>query len=280
MGYIHSSQDLDVGLGTSTYTNNLFYYTSRIAPIYPIYVRTIGADGKIGIKRDQYGNKAYDYGVAETGYGVTRPFSPQGNPLGEARYNNYTSIGNQLNGTFTADFDITDFLKVNVTSTATWGETYISNFRNMYYGTSAGTNGSIEKTVQSSLRTNNIQTITYYDSFGLHNINVLAGHEYYNVKTRNLAASKNGMFSPDIQELSAAATLADASSYTTHYNVEGYFLSASTTTTASTTVRSPTAATAPRVSHRATSGVTSGRSARHGSSRKRTSLRTPNGSTC
>ncbi|WP_302385599.1 SusC/RagA family TonB-linked outer membrane protein [uncultured Alistipes sp.] len=226
VGYIHSSQDLDVGLGTSTYTNNLFYYTSRIAPIYPIYVRTIGADGKIGIKRDQYGNKAYDYGVAETGYGVTRPFSPQGNPLGEARYNNYTSIGNQLNGTFTADFDITDFLKVNVTSTATWGETYISNFRNMYYGTSAGTNGSIEKTVQSSLRTNNIQTITYYDSFGLHNINVLAGHEYYNVKTRNLAASKNGMFSPDIQELSAAATLADASSYTTHYNVEGYFLSA------------------------------------------------------
>ena len=203
VGYIHSSQDLDVGLGTSTYTNNLFYYTSRIAPIYPIYVRTIGADGKIGIKRDQYGNKAYDYGVAETGYGVTRPFSPQGNPLGEARYNNYTSIGNQLNGTFTADFDITDFLKVNVTSTATWGETYISNFRNMYYGTSAGTNGSIEKTVQSSLRTNNIQTITYYDSFGLHNINVLAGHEYYNVKTRNLAASKNGMFSPDIQELSA-----------------------------------------------------------------------------
>ena len=226
VGYIHSSQDLDVGLGTSTYTNNLFYYTSRIAPIYPIYVRTIGADGKIGIKRDQYGNKAYDYGVAETGYGVTRPFSPQGNPLGEARYNNYTSIGNQLNGTFTADFDITDFLKVNVTSTATWGETYISNFRNMYYGTSAGTNGSIEKTVQSSLRTNSIQTITYYDSFGLHNINVLAGHEYYNVKTRNLAASKNGMFSPDIQELSAAATLADASSYTTHYNVEGYFLSA------------------------------------------------------
>ena len=92
VGYIHSSQDLDVGLGTSTYTNNLFYYTSRIAPIYPIYVRTIGADGKIGIKRDQYGNKAYDYGVAETGYGVTRPFSPQGNPLGEARYNNYTSV--------------------------------------------------------------------------------------------------------------------------------------------------------------------------------------------
>ena len=46
------------------------------------------------------------------------------------------------------------------------------------------------------------------------------------MKTRNLAASKNGMFSPDIQELSAAATLADASSYTTHYNVEGYFLSA------------------------------------------------------
>ena len=226
IGFQHSTQEMDAGLGTSTYSNNLFYYTSMIAPIYPIYVRTIDADGNIRIATDQYGHKAYDYGVAATGYGISRPFGQTGNPLGSSQYNKYENIGNQLNGTFTADFDITDFLKANVTSTVIWGENYVSDFQNMFYGSSAGTNGSIKKTMQSAMRTNNIQTLTYYDSFGLHNVNVMIGHEYYNTKTRYLGASKNGMFSPEIPELDAAASLSDASSYTTRYNVEGYFLSA------------------------------------------------------
>ena len=226
VGFLHSKQKMDAGLGTSTYSNNLFYYTSMIAPIYPIYVRTIDANGNIGIATDQYGHPAYDYGVASTGYGISRPFGQTGNPLGSNRYNAYDNIGNQLNGTFTADFDITPYLKANVTSTVIWGENYISNLQNMFYGSSAGTNGSITKSMESTMRTNNLQTLTYYDSFGLHNVNVMLGHEYYDTRSRYVGAMKTGLFSPDIPELDAAASLSDASSYTTRYNVEGYFLSA------------------------------------------------------
>ncbi|HIW65970.1 MAG TPA: SusC/RagA family TonB-linked outer membrane protein [Candidatus Alistipes intestinipullorum] len=226
VGFQHSKQTMDAALGTSTYSNNLFYFTSMIAPIYPIYVRTMDGDGNVSIATDQFGHRAYDYGVASTGYGITRPFSATGNPLGSNSYDQFYNIGNQLNGTFTVDVDITPYLKANATSTVIWGENYISDMANMFYGSSAGTNGSISKTTQMSMRTNNLQTLTYYDSFGLHNVNVMIGHEYYDVRSRSVGATKNGLFSPDIPELSAAASLSAASSYTTRYNVEGYFLSA------------------------------------------------------
>ena len=47
--------------------------------------------------------------------------------------------------------------------------------------------------------------------FGEHSVNVLLGHEYYNTKTRYLEAVAQGLFSPEIQEINAAAKKADAS---------------------------------------------------------------------
>ena len=51
----------------------------------------------------------------------------------------------------------------------------------------------------------------------------MVGHEYYRATTKYLAATAKGGFSPDIPEINAFATKNDASSYTTVYNVEGYF---------------------------------------------------------
>ena len=226
IGFIHSSQAQNPGLSTDPSSTNLFAFTSSIAPIYPIYVRTVDADGNVGIKTDSNGNPAYDYGVAATGYGVTRPYLATGNPLGSNRYNKSSTLGNQLNGTLTAEVDFTSYLKLNVSSTATWGETYLSDFGNMFYGSTASTNGEIVKSLTSSMRTNNVQTLTYYDTFGRHNINAMIGHEYYDSRSRYVAGKGTGMFSPDIPEINAAATVADAKSYTTRYNVEGIFFSA------------------------------------------------------
>ena len=157
---------------------------------------------------------------------MTRPYLSTGNPLGENQYNKYTSGSNQLNGSFFADVDFTSWLKFNATSTVTWGQTNISDFGNMYYGTPAQTGGNIAKTSTSSIRTNHLQTLTYYDTYGNHNINVMLGHEYYNSQSKNLYAHAYGMFSPEIPEIGAAATKDDADSSMSEYNVEGYFLSA------------------------------------------------------
>lgn len=223
VGYIHSNTESNPNMSTRGNNTNLMYYTSSIAPIYPALVRVVDANGNVVVKKDQYGHDAYDYGINDYGGLGTRPFMANGNPLGANLYNQVKSIGDQLNGTFMADINITSFLKANATSTVIMGQTNFSDYENPFYGPAAGTNGRITKSGTTGFRTNNIQTLTYFQGFGRHNVNVMAGHEYYKATTKYLAATAKGGFSPDIPEIDAFATKNDASSYTSGYNVEGYF---------------------------------------------------------
>ena len=236
IGYVNTtntanSNRSDTDLGAT----NMSYYTSNIAPIYPVYVRTVDANGNPVIMTDSYGHQAYDYGtltytdagkILYNGYGgLTRPFLNTGNPLGANRYNETVSKGNQLNGTFTVDINFCRFLKFNATSTLTWGHTNYSNLANAYEGNKAGVNGEITKSQTDNLRTNNIQTLTYFDTFGNHDINVMLGHEYYNAKTTYLGAAAQGLYDgSQIPEINAAANNQyKSNSYTSRYNVEGIF---------------------------------------------------------
>ena len=228
VGFVNTHTDSNPGFTNGSWgSTNLLYYTQMIAPIYPVYVRILDPNGNPIIKTDANGNPQYDYGVAATNYpGLNRAFLQTGNPIGSNRYNHVYSDGNQLNGNFTADFNITSFLKANVTSTVIWGQTNSSDYETGLYGPKVGVNGQIDKGSSKTFRTNNVQTLTYYDTFGSHDINVLLGHEYYDTKTTSLSATAQGLFSPDIQEINAAATKTDSASSTSEYNVEGFFASA------------------------------------------------------
>ena len=134
MGYVNSTTEYNPNLDGSTGANNLMYYASMVGPIYPIYVRVLDENGKPVIRTDANGNPQYDYGVASISYpGLSRPFGTNGNPLGDNRYNDQTSKGQQLSGTFFADVTLTDFLKFNATSTINWGHTNYSKYANMLY---------------------------------------------------------------------------------------------------------------------------------------------------
>lgn len=224
VGYVNSKTESNPNLGTAWNSTNLMYYTSRIAPIYPIYVRTLDANGKPQIRIDEHGNPQYDYGVAASNYpGFNRAFLPTGNPLGANRYNETLSKGNKLSGTFTVDVNFTDFLKANVTSTIDWGNTGQSWLQTPLYGPKVSVNGQIDKAQTNTIRQNHVQTLTYFDQFGRHNLNVMVGHEYYDTFTTYLSAYAQGLFTPDIPEINGAAKPVDSSSYTSEYNVEGYF---------------------------------------------------------
>ena len=98
-------------------STNLSYYTTRIAPIYPIYVRVLDANGNPVIRTDANGNPQYDYGRPGTDYPNARAFLQTGNPLGSNLYNDVNSQFNQLNATAMADIRFTDWLRFNATST-------------------------------------------------------------------------------------------------------------------------------------------------------------------
>lgn len=226
VNFIHSKTESNANMSTSGNSTNLMYYTSGIAPIYPAFVRVV-KDGVPVIATDSRGYEAYDYGVSGQNYnGLTRPFLSTGNPLGSNRYNKVFAWGNQFNGTFTADFTFTDYLKANITSTAVLGQTTNSDYENAFYGPKVGVNGELYKSQQTSTRTNNVQTLTFLKTFGDHYVNILAGHEYYRTNTKFLSATAQGGFSPDITEINGFANKLTSSSYSTNYNVEGFFGSA------------------------------------------------------
>ena len=185
--YVHSDTKSNPNLSDATNSTNLMYFVSSIAPIYPIYVRTVDANGNIAIKKDAYGHDMYDYGLPSN-YGVTRPFLSTGNPLGSNRYNQVEKGLNQINGSVFADVKITDWLKFNATSTVIYGMTNYSDYENAYEGPKQGVNGELTKYDMADLRTNNTQTLTFMKSFGKHNVDVLLGHEYYKLTRKYLYA--------------------------------------------------------------------------------------------
>lgn len=227
VAYTKSKTTSSPNLATDYSSTNLMYYTARIAPIYPIYVRTIGPDGNPQIRTDEHGNPQYDYGVAKNNYpGCPRAFLQTGNPLGSNRYNKVYSEGQKFSGTLSADVNFTSWLKANVTSTMDWGHSNYSDYQNALYGPKVTTNGQIGKSQNDSVRQNHLQTLTYYDTYGQHSVSLMLGHEYYDTKTTYLGASAQGLFSPEIPEIDAAAKPLPSSSYTSEYNVEGFFANA------------------------------------------------------
>ena len=225
VSYVHSDTESNPNLSSDTFgSTNLFYYTSRIAPIYPVYVRVIDpATGQPVVRTDDNGNPQYDYGVPSTNYGVGRAFLQTGNPLGSNRYNKIMTIGNQINSNASLDILFTKNLKFNNTSTITYGTTAYSDYENALYGPKVGVNGAIEKYQSQTLRQNHVQTLTYTNEFNKHSVTAMVGHEWYETKTRYLNAQRTGGFSADIPELNAFATMSGSESYTSRYNVEGYF---------------------------------------------------------
>ena len=230
VGFVHSTMDENPNFTVSSNmgSTNMTYYTSMIAPIYPLYVRTVDANGNPVIRTDEYGHQQYDYGVPASNFpgNGTRLFMATGNPIGSNQYNNAQTIVNQFMGTVTFDIDFTSWLKLNLNNNLNYGHSNESIYNNPWYGPTASENGRLEKSQSATMRQNYIQTLNFHKEFGKHDAQLMLGHEYYKTTTRYLKSYAKGGFSPDIQEVNAFADRYDANSYTQEYNVEGYFASA------------------------------------------------------
>ena len=225
VGYVSSKTTSNPNLDNSQLgSTNLNYYATMIAPIYPIYVRVLDADGNPTIHTDQYGNPHYDYGRPNLDYPVGRAFLQTGNPLGSNHYNKVYRTGMQLQTSGYAEIKFTDWLKFNHTSTVNWNHTNFSDYETSLYGPKVTVNGQIDKNQDDYVHQNHLQTLTFNKDFNEHNLGITLGHEWYRMKRRYLSAAAQGLFSPEIQEISAAANNQyTSSSSSTAYNVEGWF---------------------------------------------------------
>ncbi|NDV59315.1 TonB-dependent receptor [Bacteroides sp. 519] len=205
--------------GSSSSTANVWAFISQMAPIYPAYVRN--ADGSIMMDKNNLQMMDYGSGINA---GMQRPFIADANPIQDNKLNTRNAEGNALNGNAFVDITPLPGLKVTLNGTFNLDETRFSYVYNPYYGQFDSTGGTVSKYHQRIYDYNLQQLVSYANSFGSNNFDILLGHEYYDYRFYNLSASKSQMFSQENKELDGAIIDGQsASSYKNRRNNEGYF---------------------------------------------------------
>ena len=206
-------------------TADVFSAVADTAPIYPVFVR----DGEGNIMKDQYGWNVYDSGDGSV-WGLTRFSGSQSNPLQNIWLDESNSEGNAFSVSGFADFIIYDGLKLTLNGSVTIDETRSTSMRNPYYGQFVANKGVLSKGHGRSYNHNLQQLLTYSKAFGAneqHQLDLLLGHETYNLRSYSLSAGKANIFSTDNTELDGAVVdQGNASSSFGEYVNEGYFFRA------------------------------------------------------
>ena len=218
MSYTHFDANSLGEDGSSISSGNVFAIATQIAPIYPMYMR----DGEGNILVDKNGYQRYDYGDGSNG-GLVRPFLGSSNAYSANMLDENNAEGNAMtaSGFFEVRF-LKDF-KFTWNSSVNLDETRQTAYTNPYYGQYASQNGMLYKYHTRNLSYNHQQLLNWKHTYGLHNVDVMVGHEAYRYKYYYLQAGKTNMFDPTNHELAGAITDNGSDSYTTDYNTEGYF---------------------------------------------------------
>lgn len=198
--------------------NNIWFSASNMGPIYPVYIRDENGDFVL----DDQGNKQFDYGV-------NRPSASNFNSIATLYEDRRNIKYDNLSGRGFLEFDtdredlgmLKDFkFSLNMGFDYYHGDRLIYN--NPFFGDGASVKGRGYKYNYRTFSYTFNQLLTYDRKFGLHNINVLAGHEFYSLERSTLYAAKQGFAFGGLYELSAAATPTAADSWTDTYLVESY----------------------------------------------------------
>jgi TonB-linked SusC/RagA family outer membrane protein len=204
--------------GSTGSSGNIFAIATRIAPIYPLYIR----DGKGNIMIDSNGFQIYDYGDNGNA-GLARPFLGQSNAISSMYLDTNGGEGNSISASGFADITFLKDFKFSTINTAIVDEARATNITNPYYGLYASSNGIVYKEHERRFAFDYQQLLTYAKDIDVHHINILLGHDYYRSQYYTLSASKSNMFDPNNHELNGAVVDGSPSSYTTDYNTEGLF---------------------------------------------------------
>ena len=215
--YAHYKANSLADDGGSTVGN--VFMVKNMAPIYPLYIRD--AAGNI-LQDSKTGLAMYDWGDG-TVTGLTRPTMTGSNPIFANYFDKNQNEGNSLDATGTAEIRFLEDFKFTSANTVMLDETRFTYTNNPYYGQFAANNGSVQKAHVRTWAYNYQQLLNWHHLFDKHDVEVMLGHEYYRTRYYYLTASKNNVFSVFNDELAGAVNTDTMNSYTTDYNVEGWF---------------------------------------------------------
>ncbi|KAF9660067.1 SusC/RagA family TonB-linked outer membrane protein [Tenacibaculum mesophilum] len=224
---------VNIGYAYSESTNNgqiegaenVFEFADKMAPIYPVYARYPNS-GQL-IPDPIYGGNQFDYGAptgTTNGFDRDRPISNLLNPIGSAILDLDAFDTHALNGSFSANFKLTDKLSFETKFGGQYSIEQRNNVSNHAYGTAAGVNGNI--TVRNRVRWSQtfLQLLRYKTSFGDHNLEALAAHETFERRFVQDQAFKQNIVVPGLYNLNNyLEASAAASGYEVGSGIESYF---------------------------------------------------------
>lgn len=198
-------------LGASgTEANNIWYTAMMMAPIYPVY--EVDADG----------NEVLDNGGRVFDYGSSRPAGAQNNRNCVATLfdDDYYMIGDNVNlrghlGISFGDFRLSTSLGADIVSESN------STKYNRNNGNAAGT-GRLTKEHQRTRSYTWNQLLSYKRGFGDSDVDLMAGHEFYNIETNYLMGQRTGFPFDGFKELGMGSTIADATSTGDIYSINSW----------------------------------------------------------
>ena len=200
-------------------TSNVWYSAQFVSPLFPVYIKDLAGNSVL----DEFGKPQLDYG--EQGRpGSYNDYNPLGGLLDDIADVKNDVAGLRTGMTFGSDEEsmgIFQGLKLAVNFGVDYRNQLQKSYMNMYHGNQANAGGLLMKynTRMQSYTFNTL--LTWNRSFGLHNFDVLAGHEYYAYKYEYLSAGKTNLVD-GILELRPGTTLYDADSYTQDYRIESW----------------------------------------------------------
>jgi len=218
INYTHVDMNSMDSEGESSSTGNIFAAATQIAPIYPLYVR----DGQGNIMTDKIGLEMYDYGDG-TNAGLKRPVFSESNAVSDAILNKSTADANIFMGNIYAEIRFLKDFKFTTNNSMNLQEVRNTSVTNPYYGQYAILNGIVGKSHSRNIDHTFQQLLNYTHTFaGKHNVDIMAGHEYYKQKSYALSGQKHNMLDPNNDELAGAVVDDSSDSYTSEYNNEGW----------------------------------------------------------
>ena len=213
----HSLQNFSDYDGTST--SNVWYSAQFVSPLFPMYVKDINGNNILG----ENGKPQLNYG--EDGRpGSYNDYNPLGGLLDDKAdvKDDVASLRSALTfGSDNDNFGVFKGLKLALNFGVDYRNQLQKAYMNMHHGNQATAGGLLMKynTRMQSYTFN--QLLTWNRSFGLHNFDVMAGHEFYAYKYEYMNAGKTNLVD-GILELRPGTTLYSADSYTNNYRIESW----------------------------------------------------------
>ena len=217
MSMAHSVTNANDYDGTST--SNVWYSSQFVSPLFPVYIKDLNGNNVL----DENGKPQLDYG--ENGRpGSYADYNPLGGLVDDKAFRKRDIALLNTGMVFGTDDESAGWLqglKLSVNFSMNYENQLRMRYMNMYHGNQATANGLIQKYNYRTQSYTFNQLLTWNRSFGLHNIDVLLGHEWYAMKYEYLTAGRTNLVD-GIYELGPAANMYEASSYSLDHRINSF----------------------------------------------------------